>query len=585
MPLKIEGFLDDGHGEPLAGIPAVVTRLSDGAAVLSGATDADGHWVFTSLPTADEYVVTLSDSSGNAVSRAPWSGEMRELYVRDRLDVDGLPVVLDPAAGNSLLWTATGLYAPTGITLAAADLRYEPIDTMYTKAESDARYPQKTDVDPYPNYLTSTEADALFLTPAEGNAAYAALAHNHDTTYVQLTGGSVMTGLLGPTTTNTRDLGTTALRWRKLWAVDGEFTNAPTVGGVAVLTATSAGLLYEPIDTMYTKAEDDARFVNLAGGSVMTGLLGPTTTNTRDLGTTTLRWRKLWAVDGDLSGALTVTTGPLTVSAGGIAVTGASTFSVAPTVGGSSLLTATAGDTAYVNVGGDTMTGALNLVSTNWVNKLTDPAFPAAYAGHAGLIVQHEGTTPLNGLSLARAAGDVNYETLNFWRARGTWASKAAIANADYLSQIGSWAWSGSQWLQSTAITSQVTGTVSTTATPSTLSFWTANSAGAVGAKLTIGPGGEIGMGAKADGTAFGTLDVQAATATYAAIIRAHASTADTLAFFSINNKTPATIFGTNNLGWVTDVWSATAIGSYATKRIPVYNAAGTLQGYLPLYT
>jgi hypothetical protein len=43
---------------------------------------------------------------------------------------------------------------------------------------------------------------------------------------------------------------------------------------------------------------------------------------------------------GTLSGALTV-------SAGGVAVTGASTFSAAPTVGGSALLTQTAGDARY----------------------------------------------------------------------------------------------------------------------------------------------------------------------------------------------------------------------------------------------
>ena len=33
--------------------------------------------------------------------------------------------------------------------------------------------------DPHPAYLTAGEADALFLTPAEGDAAYAALAHTH----------------------------------------------------------------------------------------------------------------------------------------------------------------------------------------------------------------------------------------------------------------------------------------------------------------------------------------------------------------------------------------------------------------------
>jgi hypothetical protein len=85
--------------------------------------------------------------------------------------------------------------------------------------------------------LTSTTADALFLTPAEGNAAYATAAHNHDTSYVQLAGGSVMTGLLGPTTTNTRDLGTTTLRWRKLWGVDADLSGVLGVTGAVTLTA------------------------------------------------------------------------------------------------------------------------------------------------------------------------------------------------------------------------------------------------------------------------------------------------------------------------------------------------------------
>lgn len=66
-------------------------------------------------------------------------------------------------------------------------------------------------------------------------------------TYVPLAGGSVLTGFLGPTTTNTRDLGTTALRWRKLWAMDGEFTNVPTVGGVALPTSAGVAALYLPL--------------------------------------------------------------------------------------------------------------------------------------------------------------------------------------------------------------------------------------------------------------------------------------------------------------------------------------------------
>jgi hypothetical protein len=41
-------------------------------------------------------------------------------------------------------------------------------------------------------------------------------------------------GSLNPGTNTTYDLGTTALRWRKLWATDAEFTNTPTINGVAL---------------------------------------------------------------------------------------------------------------------------------------------------------------------------------------------------------------------------------------------------------------------------------------------------------------------------------------------------------------
>ena len=109
-----------------------------------------------------------------------------------------------------------------------------------------------------------------------------------------------MTGSIAVGTTNLYDLGATALRWRKLWATDVETTNTPTVGGTALPTFTTADARY------LQSATASATYVPLAGGSVLTGLLGPTTTNTRDLGTTALRWRKLWAVDGEFTNAPTV---------------------------------------------------------------------------------------------------------------------------------------------------------------------------------------------------------------------------------------------------------------------------------------
>jgi len=43
--------------------------------------------------------------------------------------------------------------------------------------------------------------------------------------------GLALTGDFRPNTTNTYDLGLSAARWKKLWATDADFTNAPTVGG------------------------------------------------------------------------------------------------------------------------------------------------------------------------------------------------------------------------------------------------------------------------------------------------------------------------------------------------------------------
>lgn len=89
MTKLLEGYVDDGQGAPLSGIPAVATRLTDGVVVASTVTDSVGHWTFAALPTAAEYLVTLTDPDGNAVARAPWSGELREAWVRDRLTATG----------------------------------------------------------------------------------------------------------------------------------------------------------------------------------------------------------------------------------------------------------------------------------------------------------------------------------------------------------------------------------------------------------------------------------------------------------------------------------------------------------------
>ena len=87
--------------------------------------------------------------------------------------------------------------------------------------------------DPHPTYLTL----------AEGNAAYVGLA-----------GGSVMTGLLGPTThehPRPRHHGPAVAQ---AVGIDAEFTDAPHGGGAALLTQSTADALF------LTPAEGDARY-------------------------------------------------------------------------------------------------------------------------------------------------------------------------------------------------------------------------------------------------------------------------------------------------------------------------------------
>ena len=133
-----------------------------------------------------------------------------------------------------------------------------PHEQYLTEPEADDRYLLKSYVPPAPDlsgYYTKTQSDARYATPTnlasaisahEGasnphpgyatDADLAAVGVTADTRYLQLTGGSVMTGLLGPSATNLRDLGTAPIRWRTLYAVSGDFDTAPVVAGSPLVT-------------------------------------------------------------------------------------------------------------------------------------------------------------------------------------------------------------------------------------------------------------------------------------------------------------------------------------------------------------
>ena len=295
---------DHDHSGGLSGVP--VAGGGGGTADVT-ITGTEGVTVVESPANVFALGLTASAAANNTIvinsdGIYAAAGAIPPEYVTD--------AELATALGPYALDTDLAGYSPTTHTHAAL---YEPLDSAYTKAESDARYrpiAYVTDVTITPDAsLTATESPAntfalaARLSPDGGNA----LALRANGLYATVPGGSglpttggTMTGSIAVGTTNLYDLGATALRWRKLWATDAETTNTPTVGGVALPTFTTADARYLQSATATTT------YVPLAGGSVLTGLLGPTTTNTRDLGTTALRWRKLWAVDGEFTNVPTV---------------------------------------------------------------------------------------------------------------------------------------------------------------------------------------------------------------------------------------------------------------------------------------
>jgi len=298
----------DGGGAPLPNLSATVTRVDDAVVVATGITDPDGRWLFSGLSESAEYFVTLTDGLGHGVVRGPWSGELREAWVRDRLamplggvaalppttTVDGRLVALSDDTGNVLEWRSDGFYTAgaTGLTQALADTLYEPLGSAYTKAESDGRYLQLTggtlsgDLLPAvteSNYFGTSSLRWLIVYTANLNVLATASFGQMPTVgglnlitaadAVNVT-GDAMTGNLAVGTTDAYDLGTTALRWRTLWATSADFATAPVVGGSSLLTQTAGDARYALIGSGggISQADADLRYVNIDGDTMTGGL-------------------------------------------------------------------------------------------------------------------------------------------------------------------------------------------------------------------------------------------------------------------------------------------------------------------------
>lgn len=242
-----------------------------------------------------------------------------EVYTDQKLRVGGTLrvtnkfVAASPDAGNTVEWRSNGFFVPAG----SVDL-----SGYYTKTESDARY------QPVGSYLTQ----------AAGDARYSLSAHNHTGVYLPVGGGT----LSGALTVSAGGIAVTGAS---------TFSVAPTVGGSALLTQSAgdarytqggitqaaADLRYEPLDTMYTKAESDAKYA-LTGHTHSGVYATPTDVSTAvsnhaaaaDPHTTYLNQTR-----GDARYSLTGHNHDATYLAlAGGTVTGATTFNTRPTVAG-----------------------------------------------------------------------------------------------------------------------------------------------------------------------------------------------------------------------------------------------------------
>jgi hypothetical protein len=240
------------QGIPGAGVPA--GGVAGDVLTKNSTTDYDTIWQVPgglTLPLTQN--LTFSPDSTYDIGVAAAS-RPRDLYLGRNATVSGtLTLSADPTAA---LQAATKQYA----------------DTKLTQTQADARYPLKTDPDPYPTYLTQSEGDARYLQLSGGTLTgtltlaadpstnlqaatkqYADTKQTQaqaDARYLQLTGGT-LTGNLLFSADNTRDIGASgATRPRDLFlgrnaTIGGTLgvTGATTLAGLGATTITASGLI------------------------------------------------------------------------------------------------------------------------------------------------------------------------------------------------------------------------------------------------------------------------------------------------------------------------------------------------------
>jgi hypothetical protein len=164
-----------------------------------------------------------------------------------------------PTVGGSALQTQTAAdaryLALTGGTLSGA--LYIP-NNFFVVGDINLSYNRTEVYDDHVNLINTGEA----YPRTRVYAGYLQLGAGTATPDVTLnrTGANAVTisATTSPATTNARDLGTTTLRWRKLWATDVDTTNAPTVGGVSLDTRYVAPTLADAKGDLLAASAPDA---------------------------------------------------------------------------------------------------------------------------------------------------------------------------------------------------------------------------------------------------------------------------------------------------------------------------------------